>query len=90
MAARPSPITSSTAHNPLCRYPIIEKARAAFETCQHYALGETLFALGKAQQGLGELLRAKEYFAAALAEFRRLELHHKAREAQAALETLTP
>ena len=69
---------------------LIEKARAAFETCQHYALGETLFALGKAQQGLGESSRAKEYFTAALAEFRRLELHHKAREAQAALETLTP
>jgi len=53
--------------------------------------GETLLYLGKAYQGLGgavSLRQAKEYVANALAEFRRLELHHKAREVEEVLRTL--
>jgi len=64
----------------------LNKAKSAFETCQHYALGETLFYLGKADQGVGDH-QAREYINQALSEFHRLKLHHKAREAQELLET---
>jgi tetratricopeptide (TPR) repeat protein len=69
----------------------LDKAKTAFEMCQHYPLGETLLYLGKAYQGLGGavfLRQAKEYVTQALAEFQRLKLHHKEREAQEVLKTL--
>ncbi len=61
------------------------KAKAVFEICGHYAPGETLLYLGKAHQGLGGavfLNQAKEHVNNARAEFQRLELHHKEREAK--------
>jgi len=63
----------------------LKKAKTAFETCQHYALGETLLYLGKAYQGTGDH-QAREYIHQALAEFQRLKLHHKAHKAQELLE----
>ena len=69
----------------------LEKAQAAFEICQHYALGETLLYLGKAHVGLGGVIlrrQGKEYVTQALAEFERLELAHKASEARDILKTL--
>ena len=69
----------------------LEKARAAFEICQHYALGETLLYLGKAHGGLGGVIlrrQGKEYVTQALAEFERLELAHKASEAREILKGL--
>ena len=69
----------------------LEKARAAFEICQHYALGETLLYLGKAHVGLGGVIlrrQGKEYVTQALAEFERLELAHKASEARELLMSL--
>ena len=69
----------------------LDKAQTAFAICQHYALGETLLYLGKAYQGLGGAMfwrQAKEHILKALAEFQRLELHHKECEAQEVLKTL--
>jgi tetratricopeptide (TPR) repeat protein len=69
----------------------LDKAKAAFEICGHYALGETLLYLGKAHQGLGGtvfLTQAREYVTSAIAEFQRLELFHKEKEAQEVLEKL--
>ena len=69
----------------------LEKARAALEICQHYALGETLLYLGKAHVGLGGVIlrrQGKEYVTQALAEFERLELAHKASEARELLKGL--
>jgi tetratricopeptide (TPR) repeat protein len=71
----------------------LDKAKTAFEICQHYALGETLLYLGKAYQGLGGavfLRQVKEHVTQALAEFQRLELRHKEREAEDMLKRLTP
>ena len=70
----------------------LEKAQAAFEICQHYALGETLLYLGKAHLGLGGVIlrrQGKEYVASALKEFERLELAHKASEAREILKGLS-
>ena len=69
----------------------LEKAKTAFEICQHYALGETLLYLGKAHVGLGGVIlrrQGKEYVTQALAEFERLELAHKASEARELLKGL--
>ena len=69
----------------------LEKAKAAFEICQHYALGETLLYLGKAHVGLGGVIlrrQGKEYVTQALAEFERLELAHKTQEARDILKAL--
>ena len=69
----------------------LEKAKTAFDICQHYALGETLLYLGKAHVGLGGVIlrrQGKEYVTQALAEFERLELQHKASEARELLKEL--
>jgi tetratricopeptide (TPR) repeat protein len=63
----------------------LNKAKTAFETCRHYALGEAWFYLGKAYQGIGDH-QAREYIKRALAEFQRLKLQHKASKAQELLE----
>ena len=68
------------------------KAKAAFEHCGYYALGETLLYLGKAHQGLGGpvlLNQAKAYITNALAEFQRLELSLKEQDAREVLKTLS-
>jgi tetratricopeptide (TPR) repeat protein len=66
----------------------LKQANIAFNQCEHYARGETLFSLGKAHQGLGNTSQAQEYMTTALNEFQRLELHHKAQETQEALDKL--
>ncbi|MBN2267784.1 MAG: hypothetical protein JW725_05620, partial [Candidatus Babeliaceae bacterium] len=69
----------------------LDKAKAAFEICGHYALGETLLYLGKAHLGLGGVIfqrQAQEYLNQALAEFQRLELRHKEQEAKEVLKAL--
>ena len=70
----------------------LDKAKAAFDICRHYALGETLLYLGKAHVGLGGVIfrrQGKDYVMAALKEFERLELRHKASEAREILHQLT-
>ena len=69
----------------------LDKAKAALEICGYYALGETLLYLGKVHQGLGGpvfLKQTREYVTNALAEFQRLELYHKEREAKGGVETI--
>jgi len=68
----------------------LDKARNAFAICGHYNLGETLLYMGKAYQGLGPFFfpQAKEHVTRAIAEFQRVELHHKEQEAQEVLNTL--
>ena len=68
----------------------LDKAQKAFAICGHYALGETLLYMGKAYQGLGAFFfpQAKELVTKAIAEFQRVELPHKEREAQAVFDTL--
>jgi tetratricopeptide (TPR) repeat protein len=69
----------------------LEKAKTAFEICGYFALGDTFLALGKAHCGLGGavlLHDAKQYVEQALAEFQRLELHHKTQEANDFLQKL--
>ncbi len=68
--------------------PYLNQANIAFKQCAHYARGETFFSLGKAHHGLGNTPQAQEYTTNALHEFQRLELHHKAQEAQKAQKIL--
>lgn len=66
----------------------LKKAKSVFEICRHYALGETLFYLSKAQLGLGHRSEAQGLTEKALAEFRRLELAHKIQESGRFMEEL--
>ncbi len=69
----------------------LEKVRETCAAYHYYALGETLLYLGKAYQGLGGpifLRQAKTCLSEAIAEFQRLQLHHKEHEAQEVLRTL--
>lgn len=70
----------------------LSQARNAFETCGHYALGETLLYLGKAYYGPGGVVfghQARPFIEQALAEFQRLELARKECEAQHVMQALT-
>jgi len=67
----------------------LDKAKEAFTICQHHLLGETLFYLGKAYNGLSNKQRAKEYIMQAINEFQRLELPHKEKEANEISKTLS-
>lgn len=66
----------------------LHKAKAAFAIEKHYALGETLLYLGKAHFRMGDQPQAKSLFTEALAEFQRLGLSEKRKEARKMLTDL--
>ena len=68
--------------------PYLNTARAAFDRCRHYALGETLLYLGKASQALENPDQAKEHISKALTEFQRLGLQQKEHEAKSMLDQI--
>jgi tetratricopeptide (TPR) repeat protein len=66
----------------------LDKAKTAFAIGKHYALGESMLYLGKAYSGIGGQPQAKTLITEALAEFQRLELSNKEKEARGILKKL--